>query len=280
MSEEASAWARGRFGEGAGEIRRRVARAMATAHASAAAAQAVSETERRHPYGGAIRNTQHERLVEELRGLPGVEVHAPPGASYELVTLSEQRVTLYPLRYANDGHTPREKAKIRLSMIRLELLGPGEAVDPGQLTFDHADLTAEEIEEEFEARADIEQQLGSLSRVVIIGYASSPEGLHNLGWGEGSLGTDGYLSWGCWESLPLPGSATGDGGLGDIGGGPVPVAPVAPRPGPPAKPRLPRFDDDVEGDDLGISARQGETGAPSQEKVTDLEQTGAGEDQP
>lgn len=281
MGDDVSAWASGRFGEIAGEIRWRVTRAIAGAHAAAAAAQVVSETPKRHPYGGAIRNTAHERLADELVGLPGVETRPLPGASHELVILPEQRVTLYPLRYANDGHTPRDKARIRLSAIRLELLGSSEAGDPEQLTFDHADLTPEQVEEEFQARAEVEKQLGSLSCVVIIGFASSPEGLHSLGWGEGSLGTDGYLNWGYWESLPLPGSATGEGGFGGLGGGPAIAAPVGPRPGPPAlEPRLPRFDDDVDDDDLGISARRGETGAPSQEKAIDLDQTGGEEDQP
>lgn len=281
MGEDASAWSEARFGETAGEIGRRVARAISAAHMAAAAAQAASETPKRHPYGGAIRNTAHERLMGELEGLPGVETRTVPGASHQLLTWPEHRVTLYPLRYANDGHTPREKAKIRLSTIRMELLGKSEVGDPKQLTLDQANLTAEEIEEEYASRVDLEQQLGSLSCVVIVGFASSPEGLHSLGWGQGSLGPDGFLNWDHWESLPLPGSATGEGGSSDLGGRPAAVGPIESRPTLPAtKPHLPRFDDDVENDDLGISARGGGTGAPSQEKAPLLPRTGAEEDQP
>lgn len=283
MSEDVSTWAQSRFGEIAvvGEIRRRVARAIVAAHTAAAAAQEASETAKRHPYGGAIRNTAHERLVAELVGLPGVETRTVPGAAHKLVMLREHRVTLYALRYASDGHTPREKAKIRLSTVRLELLGSSEVGDPDQLTFDQADLTAEEIAEDFAARADIEQQLGSLSRVVIIGFASSPEGLHSLGWGEGTLGADGYLDWGYWEALPLPGSATEDDGSSGLQSGPASVGPIGQGPSLPAsQPRRPRFDEGEEDDDLGISARRGDTETPSQEKAPDLPQTGADEDQP
>lgn len=283
MSEDVSSWARGRFGGAAEEIRWRVAKAVASAHSSAARAQAVSDTDRRDPYGHTIKNTQHERLVDELRDLPGVKIHQPPGAPYELVTLLDQRVTFYPLRYANDGHTSREKAKIRMSTIRMDLLGPADPADLAQLTIDHAALTPEEIDEQFEAEAEIERQLGSLSSVVIIGYASSPEGIHDLGWGEGSLGIDGHLSWGPWERLPLPGSSTGGAGFGDLGGpAPVSPVPVTPRPGSGtgAEQEPGRFDDDVDDDHLEISARRGEPGVPQQEKADELEQTGPDEDQP
>lgn len=276
MSDEVSAWAAGRFGAAAGEVRRRVVRAVVDAHDSAAAAQAVSKTNKRDPYGHTMKNTQHERLVEELRDLPGVEIR-PSGASYELARLPHRQVTLYPLRYANDGNTPREKAKIRLSTIRMDLLGPAHQADPEQLTIDHAELTQEEIQDEFGARAEIERQLGSLSCVVIIGYASSPGGIHDLGWGEGSLGHDGHLRWVFWESLPLPGSSTGD-GFGDVGD----QIPVSPNPWPGsstvAEQGPSRFDDDVDGDDdLDIVARRSKSRAPQQEKGPASEQTSAAE---
>lgn len=282
MSEGVSLWAEAWFGEAAGDIGRRVARAITAAHVAAAAAQEVSETKKRHPYGGAIRNTAHERLADELVGLPGAETRTVPGSPHKLVTWPGRRVTLYPLRYAQDGRTRRDAARIRLSTLRLGLLGKSESSDPAQLTFDHVELTSEEIEEEFAAQAEFEEELGSLSTVVIVGFASGPEGLHHLGWGQGSLGTDGFINWEHWENLPLPGSAIDVGGSNDLAGRPTAVGPVGSGADlPPTTPRLPRFDDDdTEDDNLDISARRGGTGTPSQEETPDLPQAGAEDDQP
>lgn len=271
MGDYVSVWAERRFGAVAPELRDRATKAIVEAHALAADAQAASSTPKQDPYGHTLKNTQHERLVEGLRNVPGVEIHRPVGSRHDLARLAERRVTFYPLRYASDGHTSRENASIRMSTLRQNLLGAPEATDPAQLTIDHVHLTAQEIDEQLAADREIIDQLGSLSSVVIIGYASSSKGIHDLGWGEGDLDEDGQLHWRHWESLPLSGTTGGEGFTGL--GGPMPVGPrhglAGGEPG--------RFDDDVSADGLIISARQGEEDLPQQEKSEEFDEAGSGE---
>lgn len=273
MGDYVSAWAEQKFGAVAPELRHRVTKAIVEAHALAADAQAASSTPKQDPYGHTLKNTQHERVVEALRHVTGVEIHRPAGSRHDLARLAGRRVTFYPLRYASDGRTSRENASVRMSAIRQHLLGAPDAIDPGQLTIDHADLTPQEIDEQLAADQEIIEQLGSLSCVVIIGYASSSRGIHDLGWGEGDLGEDGQLRWRHWEPLPLSETSTGGDGFGGFGG----PTPVGPRPGPVGG-EPGRFDDDVSADGLIISARQGEEDLPQQEKSGEAGKAGTGED--
>lgn len=274
MGDYVSVWAERKFGAVAPELRDRAARAITEAHALAADAQAASSTPKQDPYGHTLKNTQHERLVKALRTVPGVEIHRPAGSRHDLVRLAERRVTFYPLRYASDGRTSRESASIRMSAIRQNLLGSPDANDPDQLTIDHVDLSPEEIDEQLAAEREVVEQLGSLSCVVIIGYASSSKGVHDLGWGEGELNEDGQLHWRYWESLPLPGTSAGDDGFGDFD----PLRPVDPQPGP-AGGEAGRFDHDMSAEELVISARQGEDDLPQQEKLGEASEAATGEDQ-
>lgn len=274
---DVSSWAWQWFGPVAEELVRVVPAAIAEAHAYAVAAQASSGTKKRDPYGHTLKNTQHERLVAAAADLPGIEVFHPPGASFELLRFPATGVVLYPWRYATSSAQPRETARMRFSAFRQDLL-TGDVAGDCQLTFDeHADLTSEELDAQFDEETAVLEELRSLARVVTIGYASNPQALLTLGWGDADLvDVRGTVVWRHWEDLPLLGRAAG-GAAGTGTGGPAPRPPLLPVDGGSAA-GSPRFDDPpLEDDELGITARGPLDGEPSQESHPPSPDTGTGE---
>lgn len=206
-----SEWAVERFGAAADRLTEAVPRAIRLAHEDAAAAQAASGTRHLDPYGHTLKNRQHECLVKEALAIGGFESFQPRGVPFELVRLVGTRVTLFPWRYAANRKTTRLMARMKPSGFRRDLLtgsnGPND-----QMTIEQAYLTDAEIEAQYAEEKAVWDQLRSLARVVTVGYASNPNGIIDLGWGDVELlDDDGTVNWLHWEQLAWTATKTADG---------------------------------------------------------------------
>jgi hypothetical protein len=238
------------FGPNAAELLRAVSRAIHHAHGQALDAHISGGLRTNDTYGATLHVAQYEQMVDMTRDLTGVSIRRPVDVNcrFELVVRDEQMVVLYPWRYAVDRATRREDARMRppVSELRKTLLALTANTIPMQLTFEHAALSAEELDAQFAEEELILAQLRKFGQVVIIGYASSPDGLFDLGWGIAELVDEdrGTVKWSYWEQLPPP-----DAG-GDVGS-PILRSPLAPRDGD----RAGRFDAAAADDDYGLSPR-------------------------
>lgn len=266
-----SDWSTDALGAVAAELREAVLVAIPRAHEFAVAAQAASGTRRRDTYGHTLKNRQYECLVEEGL-LDGVEVFQPRGASFELLRVTATKTVLFPWRYATSTRVARADARMRTSTFRLDLLSSGEV--PAQLTLDHAGLDDEDLEAQLAQDATIMDELHRFASVVTIGYASSPAGLFDLGWGELKLLDDsGAVRWDNWEPLPWR-----SGERGALVGA---HAPAAPRPlrvvaTVEHTPTQDRFDQSAPlADDLGLKPREPAVQEPLSEDTPKADDVGA-----
>jgi hypothetical protein len=248
------------FGPSAGDLLQAVGRAVYQAHGQALDAHISGGLHSNDTYGATLHVAQYEQLVDMTRGIPGVSIRRPTDVRcrFELVVLDEQKVVIYPWRYATDRTTPRENAHMRppVSELRKTLLALTASTVGGQLTFEDAELDADELDARFEEEALVLAQLAEFGQVIIVGFASSPAGLFDLGWGQAELidESKGSVKWTYWEQLPPP-QAGGEAGLT------APRSPLAPVGGD----RTGRFDDAPLTDDLGLVPRSPMTGPPTSE---------------
>lgn len=268
----ASAWATERFGAAADQLVEAVPRAIRRAHEYAAAAQAAGGTPHLDPYGHTLKNRQHECLVEEALAIGGFESFQPRGVPFQLVRLLGTRVALLPWRYATNQKTTRLTARMKPSAFRRDLLtGSGGPRD--QMTIEQAELTEAEIEAQYAEEKAVWEQLRSLARVVTVGYASNPNGIIGLGWGDVELrGDDGTVDWRYWEPLAWTAATTAHRDGAGRGLQAVTTPAVDERP-----PR-PRFDDVADtDDDLPLRPRTA-PGEPQREVSPPAEGTGTDEE--
>jgi len=258
------------FGADAAELLRAISGAIYHAHGQALDAHISGGLRTNDTYGATLHVAQYEQMVDMTRDSPGVSVRRPVDVScrFELVVLDEQMVVLYPWRYAVDRATRREDARMRppVSELRRTLLSLTANTIPMQLTFEHAALSAEELDAQFAEEQLVLAQLREFGQVVIIGYASSPDGLFDLGWGIAELVDEdrGTVKWSYWEQLPPP-EAGGD------AGSPVLRSPLAPRDGD----RASRFDSAAADDEYGLSPRLPLTEPPISEPEASQQPTGS-----
>jgi hypothetical protein len=274
-----SAWAVERFEHAAGQLQEAVVAAIVEAHQDAVAAQAASGTPRRDPYGHTMKNRQHECLVARIRDgdVPGAEVFHPRGAAFDLVRIPATNTVLFPWRYATDGQQAREDVRMRTSGFRRDLLaavGDGR----GQLRLEHADVQDEELEARLAEEEQLATELRRYARVVTVGYASSPAGILDLGWGDAELvGEDGTVDWRHWEPL------TTRLNVAPAGDHPQSATPLGLRPlTAPERVRLrtPRFDDAPLIDDFDLQVRGPLDGEPTADGHPKMEDTGTGDERP
>ncbi len=151
------------------------------------------------------------------------------------------------------------------SGLRRGLLS-GPPGNPNQLSIEQADLADAEIDAQLAEDAAVWDQLRSLARVVTIAFASDPNGIFDLGWGDIELLDDrGTVNWLHWEPLALNNAAGGTGRhLQAVQG-----------PGVGAGPAGPRFDDvaATDDDDLPMRARPA-IGEPQREVEPPADETG------
>lgn len=226
MSERAelSEWEAERFGELALPLRTAIWRGLQAAHARALAGHKGFGLETNDAYGlmWLIQNQELALAVEEL--VPDARRIKPLRARYELIVVGENNIILYPWRFSDDAYSPLASAKMTLSKTREHLL----ALTPGvtdQLSFDHAELSEEELAVEFQELETFLDDAAEAGRMVVIAYASNPHsGVLRVYWGEASKADDnGRLNWANIEQIPpLP-----DLGTPDTGSAPArPVGPV------------------------------------------------------
>lgn len=197
-----SEWAQERFGDVAEEFMYAVPRAIYRAHEQALAAHLAGGISTNDAYGNTLKVAQHEQLIECTAHIPGVVARKPVDvrSRFELVVLDTTAVVLYPWRYAVDGWTPRETAKlINLSDLRRSLFTLARRNVETQLSFDQA----EDDPQDFADEQAVLDQLAEFGRLVTVAYASNPSGLFDVGIAEVELADEktGSVVWGHWESL-------------------------------------------------------------------------------
>jgi hypothetical protein len=225
-------------------------------------------------YGHTLAVTQHEQLVEMTRNIPGIVVRKPVDvhSRYEFVVLDETAVVLYPWRYATDHRKTRKDAKLRppVSDLRKTLLTLTARTVEGQLNFDQAGLTFNQLEAERAEEQAVIDQLARFGQVVTIAFASNPAaGVFDLGWGDAELDDleSGSVTWPHWEPLSASWPSAGTGSTT-----------WAPRPSlsPAAAPnRAGRFDDAPLNDDFHLTPRSPLADPPNGEPEQPWPDTGS-----
>lgn len=198
-----SAWVRERFGDATEEFLHAIPLAMRRAHQQSVAAHIASELRTNDAYGNTLKVAQYEQLIACTAHIPGVVTRKPTEVTsrYDLVVFDETAVVLYPWRFAVDGRTRREDAKLPtpLSELRRSLLTLAPRNPEFQLSFDQID----EDPQDFADEQDLIDQISEFGRVVTIGYASNPSAMFSLGIGEVVLADEasGAVEWPHWEPL-------------------------------------------------------------------------------
>ena len=268
-----STWAIDRFGAAAADLAQAVPLAIHRAHDRAMAAHHSSGLTTNDAYGSTLAVTQHLQLVELTRSIPGVVARKPVDvhSRYELLVLDETRVVLYPWRYATDHTRTRQDAKLRppVSDLRKNLLTLTARAIEGQLNFDQAGLTFDQLEAELAEEQAVVEQLAKFGQVVTIGYASNPAaGIFDLGWGDAELDDEdtGTVIWHHWEPLSVSWAS----GTGGSTRAPQPSLSQVDIPE-----RAKRFDDAPLNEDFHLRPRSPLTEPPTSEPERQRPETGS-----
>ncbi|MFF2087486.1 hypothetical protein ACFVVM_27245 [Nocardia sp. NPDC058176] len=208
MSEQVvpTPWETKRFGGNALLLRNAIWRGLRAAHQRALAAHTGLKLESNDGYG-LIWLVQHEEVGHAIEAVvPELRRIKPARARYELNVVGEDSIILYPWKFADDAHTPVTNAKMTMSKLRESLLALTQAKSDSQLSFDHAELTEEELDAEFEDDETFLDDAIEAGRLVLIAYAANPRaGILRVFWGEASQADDrGRLSWSEIEQIPAP----------------------------------------------------------------------------
>ncbi|MRH92785.1 hypothetical protein GFY24_36120 [Nocardia sp. SYP-A9097] len=229
MNEQVAptAWESAQFGELALEVRAAVWEALQAAHLRAVASQEGSGLSSNDAYG-LMWLILPEELAKALSAVTLVRTPRPKGARYCLTVLDESNLIIYPWKYGDTAYAPLESAKMNLSEVRKRLLALGTGSASDQLSLDHAAMSDEEIDEQFQAEQDFLQDAADAGRLIVLAFASNPHaGVLRAFWGDASLGDgSGRLEWSHVEEIPL---------VFEAGGGesrPAPARPLTPVPGP------------------------------------------------
>jgi hypothetical protein len=268
-----SAWAQARFGGIANDLTQAFSRAVHQAHARGLAAHIGGGLQSNDSYGSTMHAAVHEELAAGCQDIPGVKLRKPKAVSYrfDLVVVEPTRVVVYPWRFATDNATPRERARFGtpVSGLRKTLLALNEDTATTQLTLEQGACDPEDLEAELAEEQAILEELQTQGRVVIIGIASNPSAIFELGLGELELIDEqtGRVGWHHWEPLPPP---------GEQGAGGLPRRPESPFAGDGYGQRV-RFDDTAPEDDLGLKLRPPLTEPPISEPERPPEDAGSDE---
>lgn len=198
VADPGRAWALKTFGQDGVLIRELIPKIIRECHEKMADSQAAAEMPHAGPYGYIWRKCLYE-FSKVLGKLPTAEVISVPG--YKLVAFNG--VVLFPWRYASESTVEIGARQFAVSGTRLSLFKQPHG-DPNSLLpieFDHPELTVEEREYLDEAAKTLADAFDGNPHVVVVPYASNPSALHSIGWGEATLGADGYLTFESFESL-------------------------------------------------------------------------------
>lgn len=227
MTDQAipSEWEIKRFGELALPLRDAIWRALEAAHRRALAGHLAFGLDTSDVYG-QLWLIQNEELAAALEEFTDVRTVKPKRARYALTVVGEHNIVLYPWRFSDDAYSPLSAAKMRLSKTREQLLALTPTVSD-QLSFEHAELSEEELAVEFQDFERFLDDAAQAGRMVIIAYASNPHaGVLRAYWGDASRGDgSGHLLWTDVAEIPRP-DASGEAASG------APVRPASPVPVP------------------------------------------------
>jgi hypothetical protein len=190
---------------------------------------------------------------------------------FNLVVIEPARTVVYPWRFATDNATPRERARFwtPVSDLRKTLLSLSEGTISGQLTLEQGARDPEELEAELADVQAILEELKTQGRVVILGFASNPQGIFEVGLAEVELADErsGRVHWHHREPLPPP---------GEPGTGTAPRRPASPDTGDTHGQRV-RFDEAAAEDELDLKLRPPLTERPISEPERPQKKTGSDE---
>ncbi|WP_032393215.1 hypothetical protein ACJEDT_02740 [Rhodococcoides fascians] len=194
-----------RLGTACDALQAAVVSAARQAHEHALGSHEAQAYRDRDTYAAALRVNLHKLLADKVRDIPGVVLRKPENtrSRFDLPFVQEKNVVLHWWKYATDGRTRREDARIAVSGLREHLMTLAPTAIEDQLAFDsHGTLSEEEIQEQFEQDAHFNREMAKSGRSVTLAIASSPDGLFDLGWGDAELADEsGRVIWSSWQSL-------------------------------------------------------------------------------
>lgn len=168
-------------------------------HESMAVAQLEADMPHTGPYGYIWRKCLYE-FRRVLGQLPTAEPVVVPRAGYSLVSFGG--VVIFPWRYGRDASTPSTTRTFAVSDARVSIFTTHRGFHPQlDLTFEHPELSEDERQLLAEEDELLTKVMQSHPRVVVVAYASNPSALHDIHWGEATLGRDGLLTFSWNESL-------------------------------------------------------------------------------
>ena len=203
----ATSWAMTQFGDRAGEVSRRVVRALSDAQEVGTRAQRASGLHQRYTYGSTWISKFHQ-LIDHLRELPGFEEVSVPRAPYKLAKVNGRLLIPFVLARSLSDIPPQPKLT---SEVQRAIAAKTVALPPRDPTlFDHDDAplpvtspvpgprTADDAEGSTADAPSAEEP------PVFIGYVcnSESESLLAVWWGTAeSIDDDGVMTWSP-EKLP------------------------------------------------------------------------------
>lgn len=186
-------WALEAFGESGPTLRNKVIDLVVREHEASAAAQDAWGHDSQLVYGAIWHGLL--KSFQELAFLPGGNLMRPGDAPYRVPVING--TTVYPWRYARNSETdiatvpfatsPARAAVPDLVQRHIQLsLSPEFEPDLG--------LTDEDLKH-LEVLKAVKNQPQEANRLVVVGVASNPYGLHRVTWGEVSIDAAGYPTY-------------------------------------------------------------------------------------
>jgi hypothetical protein len=186
-------WALETFGEPGPILRNKVIDLVVREHEASAAAQEAWGHDSQLVYGAIWHGLL--KSFQELASLPGATMMRPGEAPYRVPVING--TTVYPWRYARNSETDIRTVPFATSPARAAVpdlvqrhiqpsLSPDFEPDLG--------LTDEDLKHLNVLKAVKDQPRGA-DRLVVVGVASNPYGLHRVTWGEVTIDADGYPTY-------------------------------------------------------------------------------------
>ncbi|AXY49221.1 hypothetical protein [Rhodococcus ruber] len=190
-----------RFGDVAPIIRNAFIKTVNEAQDAAVRAHLEQGWPDRDAYSNALRVNLNRGLLKELKDVPGVAAAKPEGqhTRFDLPVIQQTGVVLYWWRVPGDGKVPVSEAKLRkTSRLQAHLMTLSPSSAEPQMTFEHAMMTEEELEQHFIEDEQFRDQMSrAKGRTVMLWVSASPDGLFDFGWGDAELVNEetGELAW-------------------------------------------------------------------------------------
>lgn len=220
--ESTRSWAEELLGHEASKIRETVVSQVIGAHEDLANAFKVSNMQSREVYG-SIWKAASDRVAQELLSLPGASKAKIPGSRYRLTTVNN--VLIYPWRYGRDLGADAESVTFAKSPFRFSIFN--RPAVPVQMSLDFEGVPA--IGDGHEPVPNF----SGFQKVIIVAYASRPEGILEIQWGVATVDAVGCLAWGehesIWGPIPEEGGISVPSPQDEFSAGPIPSPLLLPK---------------------------------------------------